>query len=137
MAFLPIEPVDVEGCPSPPSSAVLVRVPLRLPEPAAVEMIAPQSFGAMIAANAMAIEADRPVTPEQAQDALAEFLNILASALMPPITAIASAEEIVKGVPEIETSAEKIDWNGFIADERTVLFSAEGCVVACRLTVES
>jgi hypothetical protein len=135
MAFLAVEPVD--GCPPAPADPVLVRVPLRLPRQAAVEMIAPESLGAMIAANALALKPGEAASPQQAHDALSEFLNILASAMLLPDSAIVSAGEIMKGVPQVTTTMSEINWGDFIAHESTVLFGVEGSVAACRMITES
>jgi hypothetical protein len=133
MAFIVVEPVEGPSPAPAPRDPVWVRVPLWLPEAAAVEMIAPESFGAHIAANAMALGPDETVPPDQARDALAEFLNILASALLLPDNADLPTGRIVKGVPEVMALARPTDWDQFITHDDTILFNAEGCIVACRL----
>jgi hypothetical protein len=135
MAFISIDPVD--GPATLPAQPILVRVPLRLPEQGALEMIASRGFGALIATNAMAVGPDQPISIPDSDDALAEFLNILASALLVSSCVVVPAGEIVKGVPEVVMLTGEANWNDFIADPRAVLFSAEQHVVACRLTAES
>jgi hypothetical protein len=132
MAFVSIEPV--EGHPPLPADPILIRVPLWLPQKAAVEMIAPRSFGTLIAANAMAVGPERTISPRESEDALSELLNILASAMLLSSVETVSANQIVKGVPEVTLLKNDDSWNDFIADERTVLFSGDGHIVACRLT---
>jgi hypothetical protein len=132
MAFVSIEPV--EGRPPAPEDAILIRVPLWLPQKAAVEMIAPRSFGVIIAANAMAIGPGQSISASESDDALSEFLNILASAMLASSDETVSAVEIVKGVPQVIALNNDDSWNNFIADERTVLFSGDGHIAACRLT---
>src|SRR5947208_6516590 len=69
LAYMAIEPLEpAEAAATPPTDAVPVRVRLRLPEPAVVEMIAPRRFGALIVSNVTGAAPD--ATPPNAEQHL-------------------------------------------------------------------
>ena len=92
------------------------------------------------------MEPDQAVSPSDAKDALAEFLNILTGALLVEAGADAPTGASISGVPEMMALRVRLGVGKrprpgrlarFLAQSGTVVFSAEGHVVACRVARET
>jgi chemotaxis protein CheY-P-specific phosphatase CheC len=129
MAF--ITPLPPEDAAAPAGPAVLTRIEFRGPLEGALEVVAPDLFGAALAANLLGVDPTDPDAKLKGSDALRELLNIACGTLLRSTGATASGL-LSMGVPT-QDAFDLAEWDAFVKSDAAVVVDADGQKIAARL----
>jgi hypothetical protein len=131
MAFItPLPPEDPSAAPAAP--AVLTRIEFRGPIAAgALELICPDPFGAMLAANLLGVEPNDPDARGKTADAIRELLNVACGTLLR--NSGATAAGFVEMTVPTQRPFDPAGWDAFAKSETAVVTDADGHTIAVRL----
>jgi hypothetical protein len=128
MAFVSLVPAESPLVPAP--EALLVRIPFTGPFNGSVELLTPEAFGALLAANMLGCEPTDPDATGRAVDALKELMNVTCGDLL---SKIGQAGGFEMGLPLVEKLTDTSAWQDYLAQYPGAAFDAEGHFVAIRL----
>lgn len=129
MAF--ITPLPPEDNSAPAGPAVLTRIEFRGPRDGALELVTPDAFGAMLAANLLGVEPTDPDAKRKTEDAVRELLNVTCGSLLRNSGATA-AGFVEMNVPT-QRPFDLSGWDAFAASDAAVVVDADGQKIAVRL----
>jgi hypothetical protein len=127
MAFVSLVPAELP-C-GVPSEALLVSIAFTGPFAGRVELLAPEAFGALLAANMLGCEPSDPDAAGRAVDALKELMNVTCGDLL---RKIGQAGGFEMGLPRVEKLVDAAGWGPYLKSNAGSAFDAEGHLVAIR-----
>jgi chemotaxis protein CheY-P-specific phosphatase CheC len=130
MAFVSLMPAE-QPCPMPED---LLRVSIAFSGPfsGSLELAAPLSFGATLAANMLGCEATDPNACSRAADAMKELMNVTCGDLLARL-ADGKLKGFELGLPTVEPLSDRADWESYVTTTPENVFDAEGHFLAIRL----
>jgi hypothetical protein len=130
MAF--ITPLPPEDASAPTGQAVRTRIEFRGARAGALELVSPDAFGAMLAANLLGVEPTDPDATAKTADALRELLNVVCGTLLRKSGATA-AGLIEMTVPTQAPFDLAAGWDDLANSPDAVVVDADGHKIAVRL----
>ena len=132
MAFVSLMPLEAAEAPPPAEPVVLVSIAFTgAPASGTIELMAGESFGAMLAANLLGTGPDDPDAAARARDAMLETMNVTCGALIRKIEP--SAETFEMAIPQVRDVPPPA-WSEFIAaGSGAMVFDADGNTIAVRM----
>ncbi len=133
MAFVLAEPIS--GPVDPPINPIAVSIHFKGPKSGRIEIAASREFSLILASSILGTEPNDPEVHEKADDCLKELVNVVGGAMIPGI-ADSPDQEFKLTLPTIKPVDVDIEWPIIVADTNTVLFNADGHIIAARLIAE-
>ena len=131
-AFISIEPAPAEY--AAPAQSELLALQFNGMTSGKVQLAAPSGFGAILAANILALDAASPEALAAAQDAVKELCNVTAGTLLSRLFEGGDAfPEMMLPAASAMTSSE---WDAFLKQPGTSVVFAEGMPLAVRAVLE-
>jgi chemotaxis protein CheY-P-specific phosphatase CheC len=131
MAFVALLPAESPD--APPSDPRLVSIEFTRPSPGRIELVAPVSFGALLAANLQGIAPEDQQAIDGGDDALRELLNVTCGSLLLK-RAAACSEPFRVSIPQIRPFDAQQGWAAFIGRDGAHVLNADGDTIAIWLT---
>lgn len=130
MAFLSLLPAEQPF--AMPDQMLCVRIGFAGPTPGTLELAAPESFGALLAANMLGCDPSDADASARAVDAIKELINVTCGAMLSRLTG-GQGHGYEMSLPAVEPLENRSDWEELLNHDPGCAFDAEGHFLAVRV----
>lgn len=131
MAFISPEPREAPV--TAPPDLLLGRIEFSGPLRGAVEVVASEAFGALLAANVLGTSPAEPDAADRGRDAIKELVNVTCGALLASL-ASSPTNPFEVNIPRLSDFRAGEQWTPFVTSRDSACFDADGHTVAIRVT---